>query len=63
MPQYEYECPRCGERVTKTRKVEYRDVAAHYCGEADGTLIVLRRIFTPPTVVFRGDRWADKGGL
>lgn len=50
MPIYEYECPNCGERTTKMRKVSERNeyVGCYFCNNPRGECSVgMKRVITP----------------
>ena len=56
MPTYEYRCGKCGEIVASLSPInEPKKTLRH---NLDGG--VLERIFTVPTVTFKGSGWAKK---
>ncbi len=54
MPTYDYKCEKCGQVFEITHAFD--DKAPDSCrGEnCDGTL---RRMFSPPTIIFKGSGW------
>jgi putative FmdB family regulatory protein len=55
VPTYDYECRNCGHRVEVLHGVNaYGPTACEQCGGA------MRKLISPPTIVFKGTGWAKK---
>lgn len=52
MPIYVYECPTCGDRFE--RQQSFKDRPLEMCPEGHAGV---RRVFTPPGIVFKGSGW------
>jgi len=59
MPEYEYKCPKCGDKVTIHRSI-CADEATPVCL---GCQVTMRRVWSVPQIDYKGDGWtgAQKG--
>jgi putative FmdB family regulatory protein len=55
MPLYDYECRNCGHRTEVLHGVN--DPGPQACEECGGQM---RKLLTPPAIVFKGSGWAKK---
>ena len=57
MPTYDYRCTDCDRTVTLTLILDdlRKDQSCEHCGA------ILRRIFTPAGIVFKGTGWGKDG--
>jgi putative FmdB family regulatory protein len=56
MARYEYQCEACAEHIEITRSIEDSLSRVPYC---DGCLIPMKRVYTSPSVQFKGDGWGS----
>jgi putative FmdB family regulatory protein len=52
MPRYDYRCPACGDVVERSHGFDVTEVRS-YCDKTEQE-VVLERLFTMPTVHFKG---------
>ncbi len=54
MPTYDYKCEKCGQVFEVTHGFDEDSPDSCLSDSCDGTL---RRVFSPPTIIFKGSGW------